>query len=101
LLWVAGFGHLVAGNVDVRTMLWLLTGSIPGVLLSSQFTPRVPDRVLRLGLASVLMLSGIKLLDFSGADYVIAGGAIIAALAFATWGLVARAGRRRSVESPA
>src|SRR3982751_986706 len=38
LLWVAGFGHLVAGNVDLRTMMWLLTGSIPGVLLSSQFT---------------------------------------------------------------
>ena len=81
LLWVAGFGHLVAGNVDLRTMVWLLTGSIPGVLLSSQFTPHVPDRVLRLGLASVLMLSGIKLIDFSGADYVIAGGAIVAALA--------------------
>ncbi|HSS81374.1 MAG TPA: sulfite exporter TauE/SafE family protein [Gaiellaceae bacterium] len=101
LLWVAGFGHLVAGNVDLRTMLWLLTGSIPGVLISSQFAPRVPDRVLRLGLASVLMLSGIKLIDFSGADYVIAAGAIIAALAFAAWGLIARAGRRRSVESPA
>jgi uncharacterized membrane protein YfcA len=102
LLWVAGFGHLVAGNVDLRTMAWLLTGSIPGVLLSSQFTPHVPDRVLRLGLASVLMLSGIKLIDFSGADYVIAGGAIVAALAFAAWGLVARAGRRRrSVETPA
>jgi uncharacterized protein len=102
LLWVAGFGHLAAGNVDLRTMLWLLTGSIPGVLLSSQFTPRVPDRVLRLGLASVLMLSGIKLIDFSGADYVIAGGAIVAALAFAAWGLVARSGRRRrSVETPA
>jgi len=102
LLWVAGFGHLVAGNVDVRTMLWLLTGSIPGVLISSQFTPRIPDRVLRLGLASVLMLSGIKLIDFSGADYVIAGGAVVAACAFAAWGLVARAGRRRrSVETPA
>src|SRR3954449_2909181 len=103
LLWVAGFGHLVAGNVDLRTMMWLLTGSIPGVLLSSQFTPHVPDRVLRLGLASVLMLSGIKLIDFSGADYVIAGGAVVAALAFTAWGLVARAGRRRrrSVETPA
>src|SRR3954451_16282056 len=103
LLWVAGFGHLVAGNVDLRTMMWLLTGSIPGVLLSSQFTPHVPDRVLRLGLASVLMLSGIKLIDFAGADYVIAGGAVVAALAFAAWGLVARAGRRRrrGVETPA
>ena len=82
-------------------MAWLLTGSIPGVLLSSQFTLHVPERALRLGLASVLMLSGIKLIDFSGADYVIAVGAIVAALGFAAWGLIARAGRRRSAESPA
>jgi len=43
LLWVAGFGHLVAGNVDVRTMAWLLTGSIPGVLLSNQLTLKCPS----------------------------------------------------------
>src|SRR6478609_9298396 len=101
LLWVAGFGHLVAGNVDLRTMGWLLTGSIPGILLTSQFTLKVPDRTLRLGLASVLMLSGVKLIDFSGADWVIAGGAIAAGIGLAAWSLVARAGRRRSVESPA
>jgi uncharacterized membrane protein YfcA len=101
LLWVAGFGHLVAGNVDLRTMGWLLTGSIPGVLISSQFTTKVPDRVLRLGLASVLMLSGIKLIDPPQVDYVIAGGAILAVLIFAVWGLVARAGRRRSAETTA
>jgi uncharacterized protein len=99
LLWVAGFGHLVAGNVDLRTMAWLLTGSIPGVLISSQFTLKVPDRALRLGLASVLMLSGIKLIDFAGADYVIASGAIIAGLAFCAWGLIARAGRRPRPET--
>jgi uncharacterized membrane protein YfcA len=99
LLWVAGFGHLVAGNVDLRTMGWLLTGSIPGVLISSQFTLRVPDRALRLGLASVLMLSGVKLIDFAGADYVIAAGAVVAALAFAGWGFVARLGRRPRPET--
>jgi uncharacterized membrane protein YfcA len=99
LLWVAGFGHLVAGNVDLRTMAWLLTGSIPGVLISSQFTPRIPDRALRLGLASVLMLSGLKLIDFAGADYVIAAGAIAAALGFAAWGAVARLGRRSAPEA--
>ena len=101
LLWVAGFGHLVAGNVDLRTMAWLLTGSIPGVLISSQFTRVVPDRVLRLGLASVLMLSGIKLVDFAGADYVIAVGAVIAAIGFAIWAFVARLGRRRPRPEPA
>jgi uncharacterized protein len=95
LLWVAGFGHLVAGNVDLRTMAWLLTGSIPGVLISSQFARLVPDRVLRLGLASVLVLSGVKLIDFAGADYVIAVGAILAAFGFAVWAFVARLGRRR------
>jgi uncharacterized membrane protein YfcA len=99
LLWVAGFGHLVAGNVDLRTMGWLLTGSIPGVLISSHFTLRVPDRALRLGLASVLMLSGIKLIDFAGADYVIAAAAIAAGVGFAAWGLVARLGRRPRPEA--
>ena len=92
LLWVAGFGHLVAGNVDLRTMGWLLTGSVPGILLTSQFTLRIPDRVLRLGLATVLMLSGIKLIDFSGADWVIAGAAGAALAGFAVWALVARLG---------
>ena len=38
LLWVAGIGHLVAGNVDLHAMFWLLLGSIPGVLLTSQLT---------------------------------------------------------------
>ena len=32
LLWVAGFGHLVQGNVDLHAMGWLLIGSIPGNL---------------------------------------------------------------------
>ena len=99
LLWVAGFGHLVAGNVDLRTMGWLLTGSIPGILLTSKLTLRIPDRALRLGLASVLMLSGIKLIDFSGANWVIAGGAVVAGLGIAAWSLVARLGRRPEAET--
>ncbi|HXZ57127.1 MAG TPA: sulfite exporter TauE/SafE family protein [Gaiellaceae bacterium] len=98
LLWVAGFGHLVAGNVDLRTMGWLLTGSIPGILLTSHYTLKLPDRALRLGLACVLMLSGIKLIDFAGATYVIAVGAVVAGIGFATWGLVARLGRRNGAE---
>jgi uncharacterized protein len=94
LLWVAGFGHLVAGNVDLSAMGWLLTGSVPGVLLTSHFTLKVPDRALRLGLACVLMLSGVKLVDFPHADWVIAAGVIAAGLAFAAWGLIVRLGRR-------
>jgi uncharacterized membrane protein YfcA len=63
LLWVAGASHLVAGNVDLGAMGWLLLGSIPGVLIGSQVTVKLPERLLRIGLATVLTLSGVKLLD--------------------------------------
>src|SRR5690242_10409389 len=38
LLWVAGAGHLLHGNVDLHAMAWLLVGSIPGVLVGSQLS---------------------------------------------------------------
>lgn len=63
LLWVAGAGHLVAGNVDLGATAWLLIGSVPGVLLGSQVTVRLPDRLLRIALATVLAVSGVKLLE--------------------------------------
>src|SRR5438093_3085782 len=87
LLWVAGFGHLVAGNVDLHAMAWLLTGSVPGVLLTSHLTLKVPDRALRLGLACVLMLSGAKLIDFPGVDWVITGGLILCGMALLAGGV--------------
>jgi uncharacterized membrane protein YfcA len=78
LLWVAGFGHIVAGNVDFAATGWLLIGSIPGVLIGSHFTVRAGERFLRVALATVLFLSGVKLIDFPRADWVIAGGAGVA-----------------------
>ena len=78
LLWVAGFGHIVAGNVDFSAMAWLLLGSVPGVLIGSQFTVRAGDRVLRIALATTLFLSGVKLIDFPGANGVVIGGAAVA-----------------------
>ncbi len=101
LLWVAGTGHFIAGNVDMGAVGWLLLGSIPGVLISSHFTLRMPERVLRVGLASVLLLSGIKLLDFPHANAVLVAAAAASLAGFATWAYVARSGRRRSVETVA
>jgi uncharacterized membrane protein YfcA len=94
LLWVAGFGHIVAGNVAFNAMAWLLLGSIPGVLVGSHFTVRAGDRVLRIALATTLFLSGVKLIDFPGADEVVLTGAGVALAA----GLAAlgRALRRRT-----
>jgi uncharacterized protein len=83
LLWVAGMGHFIAGNVDLASAGWLLVGSIPGVLFSSQFTVRLPDRSLRIALSTVLIASGAKLLDMPGANAVViavlvAGAALVA-----------------------
>jgi uncharacterized membrane protein YfcA len=77
LLWVAGFGHIVAGNVDFGAVGWLLIGSIPGVLIGSQFTLRMPDRTLRVALATVLGLSGIKLADLPHTNLLLGIGAAI------------------------
>ena len=71
LLWVAGAGHLVAGNVDLGAMGSLLIGSIPGVLLGSQLTVKVPDKAMRISFGTVLILSGVMLLDLPGSDYVV------------------------------
>ncbi len=71
LLWVAGAGHLVAGNVDLRAMGWLLVGSVPGVLVGSNVSVKLPERVLRMGLAATLTLAGLKLAEVPGAEYVI------------------------------
>ena len=76
LLWVAGIGHLVSGNVDLHATAWLLTGSIPGVLLSSRFTVRLPDVVLRIALGTILLLSGLKLVNVPQAQWILLGGLI-------------------------
>ena len=81
LLAAAGAGHLVAGSVDLAATGWLLIGSVPGVLLGGHFTVRLPDRSLRIVLASTLTLAGVKLVDPPGADAILIGGAVIAAVA--------------------
>src|SRR5918996_201288 len=83
LLWVAGMGHFIAGNVDLSSAGWLLIGSVPGVLFSSQFTVRLPDRSLRIALSTVLIASGTKLVDVPAAN------AIVIAVLAAGAGLVA------------
>lgn len=94
LLWVAGAGHLVSGSVDLGATGWLLVGSIPGVLLGSQMTVRLPDRALRVALSTVLLLAGVKLIEPPGANaiiVVVTAGALVAGVA--AW--VLRAGRRK------
>ena len=68
LLWVAGISHLLHGDVDTHAMAWLLVGSIPGVLIGSSLSIKVPEHALRVGFGLILVLSGIKLVEHSGRE---------------------------------
>jgi len=85
LLWVAGVSHLLHGDVDTHAMAWLLVGSIPGVLIGSQLSIKVPERSLRVAFGIVLVLSGIKLVGTPHANYVIAVALVGLAITFAFW----------------
>ena len=94
LLWVAGFGHLIAGNVDLHAVAWLLIGSIPGILVGSQFTIHVGDRALRFLLAAVLFASGAKLAAPNGNGWLVATGSFAAFTLAAGLAVRARDGAR-------
>jgi uncharacterized protein len=99
LLWVAGIGHMVAGNVDYHATGWLLIGSIPGVLISSRFTVRLPDLVLRVALGVVLLLSGLKLLDVPQSQWILLGGLIALGVGLAAYGVRRLPGRMLSPDA--
>jgi uncharacterized protein len=85
LLYVAGAGHWLAGNVDFGLLGWLLLGSIPGVLVGGRLTLSIPEQVLRFALAGVLGLAGIKLLDVPGAGVMVVVGLAAGAVALLVW----------------
>jgi uncharacterized membrane protein YfcA len=59
----AGLATVVWGVPNFGYVGSILVGSIPGILVGSQFTAKMPERALRGSLASVLALSGLKLLN--------------------------------------
>src|SRR5437868_14650674 len=75
LLWVAGIGHLIIGDVDLHATAWLLLGSVPGILISSRWTVKVPDLTIRGGLGGFLVISRLKLLltNWSYANWLFGG----------------------------
>jgi len=95
LLWVAGIGHLVSGNVDLHATVWLLLGSIPGVWISSRFTLQLPQALLRTALATVLLLSGLKLLKVPAGSWILAGGLCALGAGLAAYGIRAWLARPR------
>jgi len=59
---VAGIGHWMLGSVDWFLLGSLIVGSLPGIWLGSHISTKVPDRVLRPILATMLVLAGAKLI---------------------------------------
>jgi len=59
---IAGMGHWAMGSVDLHLLFSLLVGSIPGIIVGSILSARVPDHVLRTILAGTLAVVGGKLL---------------------------------------
>jgi uncharacterized membrane protein YfcA len=58
---VAGLGHIFLGTVDFKLLLALMIGSLPGIYLGSRLCARIPERFLRVALASMLVLIGGRL----------------------------------------
>jgi uncharacterized protein len=58
---LAGIGHWMLGSIDWHLLAALLAGSLPGIVIGSYFSVRVPDTILRLTLATTLVLVAGKL----------------------------------------
>jgi uncharacterized protein len=100
LLWVAGIGHFIAGNVDLHAVAWLLIGSVPGVLIGSQYMVRIADRMLRIALSVVLFASGAKLVDPKGNSWIAVGAGYLVATVLIVLAVRAREGARVAAAAP-
>jgi uncharacterized protein len=62
LLAAGAIGYLGAGTINWPLAGMLLIGSLPGVFLGSKLSKFIPDRYMRPVLATVLVISGLKLI---------------------------------------
>ena len=58
---IAGTGHWMMGSVDWHIIGSLLVGSLPGIFVGSYFAVRVPERALRLVLATTLFVVATRI----------------------------------------
>jgi len=58
---IAGAGHWMLGAVNLPLLGSLLVGSVPGIIIGSHLTARIPERILRPILAGTLVLVGSRL----------------------------------------
>ena len=59
---LAGAGHWYLGSIDWHLLGTLLIGSLPGIVIGSHLAGRARDSVVRVVLAAVLVIVGVRLL---------------------------------------
>jgi uncharacterized protein len=59
---LAGAGHWYLGSVDWSLLGNLLIGSLPGIIFGSYLATRARDAVIRMTLAGILVIVGVRLL---------------------------------------
>jgi|SRR5579871_5744624 len=59
---IAALGHWRLGDVNLPLVFGLLLGSVPGVWIGSLTASRIPERALRPAVATLLFVTGVKLI---------------------------------------
>jgi uncharacterized protein len=59
---LAGVGHWLLGSIDWKLLTTLLIGSLPGIVIGSYLAGRAGDAVVRVTLAAVLIIVGVRLM---------------------------------------
>jgi uncharacterized protein len=59
---LAGIGHWFLGSIDWSLLVTLLIGSLPGIVLGSYLAGHTRDGVVRVTLAAVLIIVGVRLM---------------------------------------
>ncbi|UOF91936.1 sulfite exporter TauE/SafE family protein [Fodinisporobacter ferrooxydans] len=58
----AGLAHAAIGNVNIHMVLQLLLGSIPGILMGSRISKKIPDAAIRFCILMLLMGTSMQML---------------------------------------
>ena len=59
---IGGIGYLIYGSVNLPLLGSLLVGSIPGIVIGARLTRHLSDRFVRVSLAAILFIAGMKML---------------------------------------
>lgn len=58
---IAGLGHFHLGTVNTALLFSLIIGSLPGIYFGSHLGARLPEKIMRPALASMLLMIGIRM----------------------------------------